>query len=293
MILGLIQSAGNCQTESRFNSIFQKVIDAADRGARVIALPELFLNPYFCQTKNPRHFELACSRKTANISKLQKLSEEMSLVLVVPFFEISDSKKYYNSCAVFESGRYLGMYRKMHLPDDPGFHEKYYFTEGDLGYKVFDTEFGKIGILLCFDQWFPEAARINALLECDIIIIPTAIGWDKRELEDLTSENQENLKKDQLSAWLTVQQGHSIANGCYLAAVNRVGTEDNLIFWGNSFVAGPFGKILKQLGDSEEEPLIFACDFSENKKVRETWTFLRDRRPDSYHDLSRIPHPQS
>jgi N-carbamoylputrescine amidase len=208
------------------------------------------------------------------------------MVLVVPFFEKQDRGVYYNSLLVTDTqGGHYGLYRKMHIPDDPGFNEKYYFIPGDLGYKVFETPYGKIGTLICWDQWFPEAARLTALMGCDLLVYPTAIGWDEKEWQGLNPGEVEKLKESQKNAWHMMQRSHAIANGVFVAGINRVGVEGHLHFWGNSFICAPSGEFLAS-ADATSETLIHAeCSSQEISEHRHLWPFLRDRRTDSYGGL--------
>ncbi len=252
---------------------------AAMAGANVICLQELFNTDYFCATVDQAHFDLAESIPGPATERLSKLAQEHSIVLLAPMFERATPGVYFNSMVVIDAdGALLGTYRKMHIPEDPGFHEKYYFTPGDLGYKVFNTAYGKIGTLICWDQWFPEAARLTALKGADLLVYPTAIGTLHTE-----SEEEKSQFKD---AWKTIQRSHAIANGCYVASVNRVGTENASRFWGGSFIAGPFGDILAEGGENEE--IITAqIDPSTIEPQRQTWPFFRDRRVDSYKAITK------
>ncbi len=250
---------------------------AAGQGGNIIALQELFQTLYFCREINPRHFELAEPVPGPLTDRMSFLAKDLGVVLLVPLFEKAAPGLYYNSMVVIDAdGSLLGVYRKMHIPDDPGFHEKYYFTPGDKGYRVFKTEYGLIGTLICWDQWFPEAARITAMMGAELIVYPTAIATLPHEGTD--------VKKKYMEAWQMIQRSHAIANGCYVAAVNRVGKEGNSHFWGHSFVAGPFGELVAESGD-EEEILIVDADFDKIEKERQTWPFFRDRRIDSYRDV--------
>lgn len=255
------------------------VVRAANEGARVIALPELFNTIYFCREINPEYFEWAEPVPGPVTQKFSKLAKQLEVVILLPLFEKKAPGIYFNSLAVLEKdGSLAGLYRKMHIPDDPGFYEKYYFTPGDTGFKVFDTSFGKIGTLICWDQWFPEAARLTAMQGADLLVYPTAIG---------TLPDEGEADKQQFSdAWKTIQRSHAIANGCFLASINRVGEEGGTRFWGNSFISGPFGEILAEAGDGEE--IISArLDFSSIEKQRQIWPFFRDRRIDAYGKLTK------
>lgn len=251
--------------------------DAASSGAQIICLQELYKSLYFCQQFDDAHFSLAESIPGMGTTQLGKLANEFGVVIISSLFEKRTDGIYHNTAVVHDAdGTLMGIYRKSHIPDDPGFFEKYYFTPGDTGYKVFDTKFGKIGVLICWDQWYPEAARITALKGAQILFYPTAIGTLPDEDSDVRQEYME--------AWETIQRSHAIANGCYVASVNRVGTEGNITFWGDSFVAGPFGKYIARAG-SDEEILIAECDLSAIDIQRRTWPYLRDRRIDNYKDI--------
>ncbi|MGE0554416.1 MAG: carbon-nitrogen hydrolase [Gemmatimonadales bacterium] len=260
-----------------------RIRDAAARGATVVSLQELFLGPYFCQTEDHRFFSLAESIPGPTTEKLSALAKDLGVVLIASLFEKRAEGLYHNTAAIIDAdGRYLGKYRKMHIPDDPQYYEKFYFTPGDLGFRVWDTRVGRIGVLICWDQWFPEAARLTALRGAEILFYPTAIGW-------LPPEKAEYGERQQ-AAWETIQRSHAVANGVFVAATNRVGLErsgDTAIeFWGGSFVADPNGRIVARGGPSEET-LIVECDLAQVDQVRTHWPFLRDRRIDAYQDISR------
>ena len=276
--LSLIQHSYKSSTEKTVQAVETHIRAAASEGAQVICLQELFNTNYFCSSVKQENFKLAESIPGSTTDKLSALASELSVVLLVPIFEKEAPGLYFNSLAVIDAdGSLLGKYRKMHIPEDPGFHEKYYFTPGDLGYKVFDTAYCKIGTLICWDQWFPEAARLTALKGADLIVYPTAIG---------TLHEERDAEKEQFTeAWKTIQRSHAIANGCYVASVNRVGSEEAASFWGGSFVAGPFGEILAEGG--EEEGIITATiDLNVLEPQRQTWPFFRDRRIDSYKGIT-------
>lgn len=277
--LGLIQTDCVKEPSENISSSVELIRKAAEDGANIVCLQELFNTIYFCNTHDEKNFDWAEPIDGSLVQKLSRLAKELEIVLIVPFFEKRVKGVYHNSLVVIDAdGCVLGNYRKMHIPDDPGFHEKYYFTPGDKesGFEVFDTRFGKIGTLICWDQWYPEAARITALKGAEIIFYPTAIGTLKRE-----SRKQKKVFKD---AWMTMQRSHAIANGCFVAAVNRVGKENGTKFWGNSFVAGPFGEILKQ-GGEKEEIIIVEIDLESIENQRREWPFFRDRRVDMYGDI--------
>ena len=279
--VGLIQNRAVAESEVNLKKTVTSVRDAAAQGAQIICLQELFLTPYFCQSETLETFDLAESIPGPTTDTFQALAKELEVVLIVSLFEKRASGVYHNTAVVIDAdGCLLGKYRKMHIPDDPGFSEKYYFTPGDLGYKSWDTRYGKIGVLICWDQWFPEAARMTVLSGAQILFYPTAIGW-------LPEEKDTALGASQKNAWETVQKGHGVANGCYVAAVNRVGQEDNLTFWGSSFISDPYGDYLGQASSDQEAILIRECDLGALEEFRRTWPFFRDRRIDSYADLQK------
>ena len=274
--IGLIQTSSSKNPKDNLYQQMGLIREAAKKGAQIICLQELFNTTYFCVDYDEAYFDWAEPIDGALVKSLSDLAKELKIVLVAPFFEKRAKGIYHNSLVVIDAdGSVLGSYRKMHIPDDPGFYEKYYFTPGDeeTGFKVFDTEYGKIGTLICWDQWYPEAARITALKGADILFYPTAIGT-------LATEGKQESKAYQ-DAWETIQRSHAIANGCYVASVNRVGKESGSKFWGGSFVAGPFGQILNKAG-SKEEILITEIDLSEIDKQRKAWPFFRDRRIELY-----------
>lgn len=275
--IALIQQANSADTHGNLTRVAAAIRTAAEQGARVVLLQELFHTLYFCRTVDPAHFESAEPSEGPTIRAMAALARELGIVVVVPFFERRAPGLYHNTAAVIDAdGAVLGLYRKMHIPEDPGFHEKYYFTPGDLGYKVFDTAHGKIGVLICWDQWYPEAARLTALQGAELLVYPTAIGTLSTE-----SEAERDAYHD---AWETIQRSHAVANGVFVAGINRVGTEGGTTFWGRSFVAGPFGERLAVAG-MEEEILYADIDTSAIDPQRRTWPFLRDRRIDSYAGL--------
>ena len=259
----------------------ERIREAAAGGANIVCLQELFTTLYFCQTEEYEPFGYAEPIPGPSTAALQELAAELGVVIVASLFEIRARGVHHNTAAVIDAdGSYLGKYRKMHIPDDPGFYEKFYFIPGDLGYKIFKTRFGNVGVLICWDQWYPEAARLTALRGADIIFYPTAIGW-------ATSETSQEVRASQQQAWKTVQLGHAVANGVYVAAANRAGTEGELEFWGNSFVSDPFGQVVAETAHSNEEILYADCDFSKIGFYRSHWPFMRDRRIDSYGDITR------
>ena len=256
-----------------------KIREAAKSGAQIICLQELYQSLYFCQQFDEKHFDLAESIPGQTTQELSNLAAELNVVIIASLFEKRTDGIYHNTAVVFDAdGKNLGIYRKSHIPDDPGFYEKYYFTPGDTGYKVFKTKYGVVGVLICWDQWYPEAARLTALKGAQILFYPTAIGT--------LPDEDEAIKNEYMQAWETIQRSHAVANGCYVASVNRVGTEDNITFWGDSFVSGPFGKYLARAGD-QEEIIIAECDLSLIDSQRRTWPFLRDRRIDTYEGITK------
>jgi N-carbamoylputrescine amidase len=277
--LGLVQSReypGKKKSLERHTAL---ITGAAKKGAQIVCLQELFLTPYFCKREETGQFGLAEKIPGATTDTLCKLARKLGVVIIASLFEKRGPGLYHNTAAVIDAdGRYLGKYRKMHIPEDPGFNEKFYFTPGDLGYRVWDTKFGRIGVLICWDQWYPEAARLAALGGAEILFYPTAIGWLKSE--------KKALGKSQHCAWETVQRGHAVANGCYVAAVNRTGTEEETEFWGQSFVASPYGEIVAKASVDREEVLIVPVDLDAVENFRRIWPFFRDRRIDTYAPLA-------
>ena len=283
--LGLIQQKFQGDSRAQLNRAQELIRESARRGSHIICLQELFSSAYFCTKESLSNFDLAEPVPGPTVSALSELARELEVVLIVPFFERRGAGVFHNSAAVIDAdGSLLGVYRKMHIPDDPLYYEKYYFSPGDagaehMGFRVFKTRYAVIGVLICWDQWFPEAARITALLGAEIIFYPTAIGWHPGEREQFGAA--------QVDAWQTIQRGHAIANGVYVAAVNRVGHEDTpgtdgLQFFGHSFVCDPFGGLIAEASESEEQVLIAQCDLSLLESVRRNWPFLRDRRIDAY-----------
>lgn len=260
-----------------------RVREAAAAGAGIVCLPELFLGPYFCQTEDHRFFRQAEPVPGPTTARLGELARELGVVIVASVFEKRTAGLYHNTAAVLDAdGSYLGKYRKMHIPDDPQFHEKFYFAPGDLGFRSWTTRYGRIGVLICWDQWYPEAARLTTLAGAEILFYPTAIGW-------LPPEKAEYGER-QRAAWETIQRSHAVANGLFVASVNRVGLETSsagaIEFWGASFVADPNGRVLAQAAE-EETTVLARCDLAQVDVVRTHWPFLRDRRIDAYGDLTR------
>jgi N-carbamoylputrescine amidase len=278
--LGLIQSRAFPSKEASLAAHVGLIREAAGRGAQVICLQELFLTPYFCKREEVDLFDLAELIPGPTTEVLCPLAKELGVVIIASLFEKRGPGLYHNTAAVIDAdGAYLGKYRKMHIPEDPGFNEKFYFTPGDLGYRVWDTKFGRLGVLICWDQWYPEAARLAALAGAEILFYPTAIGW-------LKSEKGE-LGEAQHTAWETVQRGHAVANGCFLAAVNRTGVEEETEFWGQTFVANPYGQIVAKAAVDREEILIVPVSLQEVEDFRRIWPFFRDRRIDTYAPLTK------
>jgi N-carbamoylputrescine amidase len=284
--LALIQTKGNNLHPERFPKLQERIAQAAAQGAQVVILPELAFHDYFCIEEDIRHFDLAHDLEHPALQALASLAKEKAIVLVVPIFEKRAPGLYHNSAVIYDAdGSRAGLYRKMHIPDDPGFYEKYYFTPGDLGFQTFATRYGRIGVLICWDQWFPEAARLTAMHGCDLLVYPTAIGYDERETAGLPAAGARALNAKWLDAWVTAMRAHAIANGVYVAAVNRVGQEGHLRFWGNSFVCDPGGGVLDRLDEGHEALLLRDIDPAEVENHRRVWPFLRDRRIDAYPDL--------
>jgi N-carbamoylputrescine amidase len=284
--IGLIQSSCSEHVEENFERTLLKIEALCEKGAKIICTQELFSNIYFCQYQNPDFFKLAevLDEKNTHIKKLSQISKKNKVVILASFFEKRTEGIYHNTVVVFDhDGSVAGLYRKMHIPDDPHFNEKFYFTPGDTGYKVFKTKYANIGVLICWDQWFPEAARITALKGAQILFYPTAIGW-------LPSEKKEFGTK-QYNAWEIIQRAHAVANGLYVASVNRVGTEkfpqlkEGIEFWGKSFICDPYGDIIEQAPHNKEAIVFANIDLSEIENTRNIWPFFRDRRIDSYKDI--------
>ena len=278
--VGLIQM--NCDSDPTQNleNATKYIREAVQQNAQIICLPELFLSNYFCQTENPKYFSLAEPIPGPTSNALAKLAKELEVVLIVPLFEKRTEGIYHNSAVILDAdGSISGIYRKMHIPDDPCFYEKYYFTPGDSGFKSFSTRYGKVSVLICWDQWFPEAARLAALSGAQFIFYPTAIGFQ---------DCDQKYADEQISAWKTIQRSHAISNGVFVASVNRVKKEKEINFWGNSFVSNPFGKILSIASEDKSEIVIASCSLDEIEKTRQSWPFLRDRRIDHYKNLNKI-----
>jgi agmatine deiminase len=275
--IGLIQTSVSENIAENVRKTVEKIEQAAAIGAQIICLQELYRTKYFPQQKNQNVEQLAETIPGESTKLFSELAKKHKIIIIAPLFEKNPNGKFYNSAVIIDSnGEVLGTYRKAHIPYDPYFYEKDYFAPGDTEYRVYDTAFARIGVLICYDQWFPEPARINALKGAEIIFYPTAIGYVK----GYTSEDG-----DWHDAWKTIQRAHAIANGIHVAAVNRVGEEGQLEFWGGSFVCDSFGKVLKEASTTEEEVLVATVDLGKNKRIQEGWGFLRNRRPDTYNPL--------
>lgn len=280
--LGLIQMRCEAERRANLDKAVARIEEAAKLGADIICLPELFLSHYFCQRTDPALFDLAEEIPGPTTERLGALAKALGKVIVASLFERRTAGVFHNTAVVFDAdGAMLGRYRKMHIPDDPLYYEKYYFTPGDLGFKVFPTRVAKVGTLVCWDQWFPEAARLTAMQGAHVLVYPTAIGWHPREKAEFGIAQHQ--------AWETAQRAHAIANGVYVAAVNRVGHEGpkdgGLEFWGASFVSDPFGVVLKRGSHEREEIIIQECDLKKIEETRRNWPFMRDRRVDAYGDV--------
>ena len=277
--VGLVQMSSDPDPERNLKKALQGIRKAAEGGAQIVSLQELFRSPYFPQAEDPRYFALAEPIPSPTTRLLSEAARKVGVVIVASLFERRTEGIYHNTAIVIDhDGSLLGKYRKMHIPDDPGYYEKFYFTPGDLGFQSFQTRFGKIGVLICWDQWFPEAARLTALSGAQIVFYPTAIGGLDGE--------PEKVRKAQQSAWELIQRSHALANGVFVASVNRVGKEGKIQFWGASFVADPFGQVVAKAGSTQEEVLVAECDLAKIERTRENWPFLRDRRIDAYQDLT-------
>jgi N-carbamoylputrescine amidase len=278
--IALVQMSCEAEPQRNLDKALTRISEAAARGAKVICLQELFRSRYFCQSEEVRSFDLAEPIPGPTTEALGAIAAAHKVVVVGSIFERRTEGIYHNTAVVMDAdGRLAGRYRKMHIPDDPHYYEKFYFTPGDLDFTAHRTAHATVGALVCWDQWFPEAARLVALAGAQIVFYPTAIGWERGEVEP--------VRRRQLQAWETVQRGHAIANGMFVAVVNRVGPEDSLEFWGNSFVVDPFGEVIARAGASAEEILVADCNLALIEETRRNWPFLRDRRIDAYGDLLR------
>ena len=278
--LGLVQLSLSNDVRDNLDRTLAKIDEAAAAGAQIVCLQELFKTTYFPQEEDVKFFSLAETIPGPTTRALSLAAKKKNVVIIASLFEKRTSGLYHNTAVVIGvNGRIDGVYRKMHIPDDPCFYEKFYFAPGDTGFQAFDTAFARVGVLVCWDQWYPEGARLTALKGAEILIYPTAIGAHDRELP--------GVPQVQRDAWETIQRSHAIANGVYVAAVNRVGREKDLTFWGSSFVCDPFGKILARADQNKEEVLIVPCDLNKIEETRHGWPFLRDRRIDAYQDITR------
>lgn len=276
--IAAIQSACQPDTAVNLTRTLDQIAVLADQGAEIICLQELFIHPYFCQTEDHRFFELAESIPGPTTERLCELAAAKGVVIVAGLFESRAAGLFHNSAVVIDAdGQLVGHYRKMHLPDDPHFLEKFYFAPGDLGFPSTDTRFGKIGVCICWDQWFPEAARLTALNGAEILVFPTAIGW--------LDEDREPFGDSQLDAWKTMMRSHAIANGLFVVTPNRVGREDHIEFWGASFICDPYGREQASAKIGEADTIIADCDLNEIATARTHWPFFRDRRIDAYQGL--------
>jgi N-carbamoylputrescine amidase len=278
--VGLVQMSCSSDAKQNMDKAVKGIKEAAEKGANIVCLQELFTSLYFCDVEDYENFKLAESIPGASTDQLSAVAKELGVVIIASLFEKRTQGIYHNTTAVLDAdGTYLGKYRKMHIPDDPAYYEKFYFTPGDLGYKVFQTKFAKIGVLICWDQWYPEAARLTSLMGAEVLFYPTAIGW-------ATAQDQAT-NDEQFNAWQTIQRSHAVANGVHVVSVNRVGFEQNgaMKFWGGSFVANPFGRLLSQASHDNEEVMVVDIDTQKTDSYRTHWPFMRDRRIDSYGDI--------
>ncbi len=289
--IGLVQMSCTADIEANVEKAIRGIREAAQQGAQIVCLQELFRSLYFCDVEDHHNFSLAEPIPGPTTDRLSAVAREEGVVIVASLFEKRAQGLYHNTTAVLDAdGTYLGKYRKMHIPDDPGYYEKFYFTPGDApapgdapgetGYRVFDTRFARIGVLICWDQWYPEAARITALMGAEVLFYPTAIGWD-------TAEPDPKQNEEQYNAWQTIQRSHAIANGIHVVSVNRVGDENGQRFWGGSFVANPFGSLLYLAPHDAEVTHVQEIDLAQSEKYRTTWPYLRDRRVDSYAPITK------
>ncbi|MBM4266968.1 MAG: carbon-nitrogen hydrolase [Deltaproteobacteria bacterium] len=278
--IALVQMRCHEEPERNLETALARIAEAAEEKARIVCLPELFRSRYFCQSEDHAHFDLAEPVPGPTTDAIAEAARKHGIAIVTPLFERRAAGIYHNTACVVESdGSLAGMYRKMHIPDDPLYYEKFYFTPGDLGFRAFPTSAGNVGVLICWDQWFPEAARLTALQGAEILFYPTAIGWHDAE--------KEQYGRGQYEAWQLAQRAHAVANGIFVAAPNRVGREGTVEFWGGSFVAGPFGEIVASASHDREEILVVDCDLGRVEEVRRHWPFLRDRRIDAYQGITR------
>src|SRR5713101_669826 len=277
--VGLVQMSCDPKPATNLKKAIARFGEAAKKGAQIVCVQELFRSQYFCQTEDIELFNLAETIPGPSTDALREVARQKRVVIVASLFEKRTAGIYHNTAVIIDAdGKIAGKYRKMHIPDDPLYYEKFYFTPGDLGFQTHQTKYARVGTLVCWDQWFPEAARLTALSGAQILFYPTAIGWLPKEKKE--------VNEGQHSAWETIQRAHAIANGIYVVVVNRVGREGKLNFWGQSFVADPFGRVIAKASADKEEVLIVDCDLKKIKETRQNWPFLRDRRIDSYDGLS-------
>jgi N-carbamoylputrescine amidase len=280
--ISLVQMSCTNNKEENLEKAIRGIKEAAKKGAQIVCLQELFTSLYFCDVEDYNNFNLAESIPGTSTEKLAKIAADLNVVIIASLFEKRTQGIYHNTTAVLDAdGTYLGKYRKMHIPDDPAYYEKFYFTPGDLGYKMFKTKYANIGVLICWDQWYPEAARITALMGAEILFYPTAIGW--------ATSQDEATNTEQYNAWQTIQRSHAVANGVHVVSVNRVGLEQNgaMKFWGGSFISNPFGTVLYKATHEAEEVHVEELDLSKTDRYRTHWPFLRDRRIDSYQPITK------
>ncbi len=280
--VGTVQMSCTREPKENLAKAVERIREAARKGAQIVCLQELFTSLYFCDVEDYENFKLAEAIPGPSTESLSAVAKELGVVIIASLFEKRTEGLYHNTTAVIDAdGKYLGKYRKMHIPDDPAYYEKFYFTPGDLGYKVFKTKFATIGILICWDQWYPEASRITALMGAEILFYPTAIGW--------ATSQDEATNVEQYGAWQTIQRSHAVANGLHVVSVNRVGFEQEgaMKFWGGSFIANPLGSILYQASHEKEEVNVLELDLKKTDNVRTHWPFLRDRRIDSYQPITK------
>jgi N-carbamoylputrescine amidase len=276
--IGTVQTTCTASKAENLAKAIEQIRVAAAKGAQIVCLQELFTSLYFCDVENHDNFLLAEAIPGPSTDALSPVAKELGVVIIASLFEKRTQGLYHNTTAVIDAdGTYLGKYRKMHIPDDPGFYEKFYFTPGDTGYRIFETKYAKIGVLICWDQWYPEAARITALMGAEILFYPTAIGW-------ATTQNGET-NVEQYNAWQTIQRSHAVANGIPVVSVNRVGFEADMQFWGGSFICNPFGTLLYKASHEAEETVVTEVNLEKSDYYRTHWPFLRDRRIDSYEPI--------
>ncbi len=278
--IAIAQSSCGHNIEENMKKSALQVEELASKGAQIICLQEMYRSRYFCVTEDYKQFELAETIPGPSTELFSVIAKKYQSVIIIPIFEKRTAGIYHNSIVVIDAdGSIAGVYRKMHIPDDPAFYEKFYFTPGDLGFKAIQTKYAKIGTLICWDQWYPEAARLTAMMGAEIIFYPTAIGWDATEPQE--------WGKPQLEAWLTMQKSHAIANGVFVCAANRIGQEEDLTFWGNSFISNPLGEIISQTTHEKETTFCIEIDLDQIEYYRQRWPFFRDRRIDSYSEITK------